>query len=400
MLHRVHGYSSAPDPPYTWLPQAIPPLPMPASGAPPYPYRDMPPANGAPTPPELRRSDSSDSQRPYDDRQPRDVVERIPSAPPVATLSASPAPSVSSIDSSAPQTRSPAAQPHPLPYSHTPQYPQDDRSNWRPYDARGHYGASPSYAYPAPPHQFHPSIQYPHPGHYPPPGARHYAVHHQGPPTYGSGQGYTHHPPQDIVHTDDAATKLSDRVRRRCFNCCTTDTSTWRRSSLNPGKVLCNKCGLFERTHSRPRPDQFPHKRGPLASSAVKANKSPPPPPPQLPSISNYGLPPNASSTATRPLSPNLPSLPPITDQKSAQSLAEQRDLPAIKTWLNSPGAIESASKLDAADGHGRESPRDGNKSPATTRSPQHSKPTSTSKKSVMGNRQSPPRPSEQAVTA
>lgn len=42
-----------------------------------------------------------------------------------------------------------------------------------------------------------------------------------------------------IIHTDDAATKLSDRVRRRCFNCCTTDTSTWRRSNLSPGKVVC-----------------------------------------------------------------------------------------------------------------------------------------------------------------
>ncbi|TEB37030.1 hypothetical protein FA13DRAFT_1570446, partial [Coprinellus micaceus] len=70
--------------------------------------------------------------------------------------------------------------------------------------------------------------------------------------------------PVQVIHTDDAATKLSDRVRRRCFNCCTTDTSTWRRSNLSPGKVLCNKCGLFERTHSRPRPEQFPHKRGPL----------------------------------------------------------------------------------------------------------------------------------------
>ncbi|KAJ7474940.1 hypothetical protein FB451DRAFT_1465224 [Mycena latifolia] len=52
-----------------------------------------------------------------------------------------------------------------------------------------------------------------------------------------------------VVHTDDAATKLSDRVHRRCFNCCTTETSTWRRSNLSLGKVLCNKCGLFERTH-------------------------------------------------------------------------------------------------------------------------------------------------------
>ncbi|KAJ7467741.1 hypothetical protein FB451DRAFT_1040073 [Mycena latifolia] len=79
-----------------------------------------------------------------------------------------------------------------------------------------------------------------------------------------------------VVHTDDAATKLSDRVRRRCFNCCTTDTSTWRRSNLSPGKVLCNKCGLFERIHSRPRPEQFPHKRGPLASSTLRS-RSPPP---------------------------------------------------------------------------------------------------------------------------
>ncbi|KAJ7062496.1 hypothetical protein C8F01DRAFT_1023557 [Mycena amicta] len=93
-----------------------------------------------------------------------------------------------------------------------------------------------------------------------------------------------------VIHTDDAATKLSDRVRRRCFNCCTTDTSTWRRSNLSPGKMLCNKCGLFERAHSRPRPEQFPHKRGPLATSTLRtANRSPPqaqaqqpyPPPPQ-----------------------------------------------------------------------------------------------------------------------
>ncbi|KAJ7914753.1 hypothetical protein B0H13DRAFT_1611198 [Mycena leptocephala] len=90
------------------------------------------------------------------------------------------------------------------------------------------------------------------------------------PPQGGGGAGGI-----QVVHTDDAATKLSDRVRRRCFNCCTTDTSTWRRSNLSPGKVLCNKCGLFERTHSRPRPEQFPHKRGPLASSTLRS-RSPP----------------------------------------------------------------------------------------------------------------------------
>jgi hypothetical protein len=52
--------------------------------------------------------------------------------------------------------------------------------------------------------------------------------------------GY-HYPGQqqfNAIYTDDATTKLNDRIRRRCFNCCTTDTSTWRRSSLNPGKVV------------------------------------------------------------------------------------------------------------------------------------------------------------------
>ncbi|KAJ7432994.1 hypothetical protein FB451DRAFT_951040, partial [Mycena latifolia] len=61
-----------------------------------------------------------------------------------------------------------------------------------------------------------------------------------------------------------AAAKPSDRVRRHCFNCCTTETSTWRPSNLGAEKVLCNKCGLFEHTHPRARPEQFPHKRGPL----------------------------------------------------------------------------------------------------------------------------------------
>ena len=41
-----------------------------------------------------------------------------------------------------------------------------------------------------------------------------------------------------VVHTDDASMKLSDRVRRRCFNCRTTDTSTWRRSNLSLSKVV------------------------------------------------------------------------------------------------------------------------------------------------------------------
>ncbi|KAJ7859762.1 hypothetical protein B0H13DRAFT_1639874 [Mycena leptocephala] len=88
------------------------------------------------------------------------------------------------------------------------------------------------------------------------------------PQSSGGGAGVI-----QVVHTDrdDGATKLSEHMRRRCSNCCTTDTSTWRRSNPSPGNVLCNKCGLFECTHSRPRPQQFPHKRGPPASSTLRS---------------------------------------------------------------------------------------------------------------------------------
>ncbi|KAJ7168053.1 hypothetical protein C8R46DRAFT_826387, partial [Mycena filopes] len=60
-----------------------------------------------------------------------------------------------------------------------------------------------------------------------------------------------------VVHTDDGGARLSNAVRRRCFNCCETQTNVWRRSTLSVGKVLCNKCGLYERVHSRPRPSQL-----------------------------------------------------------------------------------------------------------------------------------------------
>ena len=60
-----------------------------------------------------------------------------------------------------------------------------------------------------------------------------------------------------IQHTDDAASKETQYLRRRCNNCHTTEPPSWRRSTLNPGKIVCNKCGLYERTHLRPRPHRF-----------------------------------------------------------------------------------------------------------------------------------------------
>lgn len=41
-----------------------------------------------------------------------------------------------------------------------------------------------------------------------------------------------------VIYTEDVATKVTRGVRRRCFKCHTIDTSTWRRSDRNPGKVV------------------------------------------------------------------------------------------------------------------------------------------------------------------
>jgi GATA-binding protein len=75
-----------------------------------------------------------------------------------------------------------------------------------------------------------------------------------------------------IQYTDDAASKETQYLRRRCFNCHTTEPPSWRRSTLNPGKIVCNKCGLYERTHLRARPLRFDELRS--RSKSRKPSKS------------------------------------------------------------------------------------------------------------------------------
>jgi GATA-binding protein len=85
----------------------------------------------------------------------------------------------------------------------------------------------------------------------------------------------TGHP---VHHTDDAASKETQYLRRRCFNCHTTEPPSWRRSTLNPGKIVCNKCGLYERTHLRPRPLRFDELRaGNKTRKQSKGTTSPKP---------------------------------------------------------------------------------------------------------------------------
>ncbi|EJD53677.1 hypothetical protein AURDEDRAFT_110463 [Auricularia subglabra TFB-10046 SS5] len=95
------------------------------------------------------------------------------------------------------------------------------------------------------------------------------------PPTY-----MTHAGAIPIMHTDDAASKETQYLRRRCFNCHTTEPPSWRRSTLNPGKIVCNKCGLYERTHLRPRPHRFDELRATnkARKAAAKAGQHVPSP--------------------------------------------------------------------------------------------------------------------------
>lgn len=93
------------------------------------------------------------------------------------------------------------------------------------------------------------------------------ASHPMGMPSYLSS-----HTSLPVQHTDDAASKETQYLRRRCFNCHTTEPPSWRRSTLNPGKIVCNKCGLYERTHLRPRPLRFDELRA--GNKARKQSKA------------------------------------------------------------------------------------------------------------------------------
>ena len=92
---------------------------------------------------------------------------------------------------------------------------------------------------------------------------------------------------------------------------------------------LCNKCGLFERTHSRPRPEQFPHKRGPLAVSVSRGRT---PPGNHLPPISN-----------------NQPGYQYHHTQLTPLNTGEyhQNPLPGLQSWQNNSANSTSSNNLN-----------------------------------------------------
>jgi hypothetical protein len=260
------------------------------------------------------------------------VVHALPSPPPpIATLPQSPSLSTSSLDrssvSSPAPTRRGSVQSIHIAASYNGDVGYPGAESERP---RAYYHQSPGHTESLYRVQPRTELHYP-PTHEGAARAAAYLPTAHVVPTQISGGTHEiagHYPrqqPFNAIYTDDATIKLNDRIRRRCFNCCTTDTSTWRRSSLNPGKVLCNKCGLFERTHNRARPEQFPHKRGPLATSSLKVRTSPP---------QHNAVPP---VSALPPHQYNHPSIAPLLSRtESAHTPSRGEPLPQIQSWLPS----------------------------------------------------------------
>jgi len=59
----------------------------------------------------------------------------------------------------------------------------------------------------------------------------------------------------ELQFTSRQDTKPTRLLRRQCFNCSTwRDVSAWRRSIIEVGHIVCNKCGLYEKAHKRSRP--------------------------------------------------------------------------------------------------------------------------------------------------
>ncbi|WVQ99171.1 hypothetical protein IAU59_006303 [Kwoniella sp. CBS 9459] len=82
-----------------------------------------------------------------------------------------------------------------------------------------------------------------------------------------------------VTYTTDSEVKQTAELKRMCFNCANKSPPSWRKSVLHAGKILCNKCGIFERTHHRPRPpqndDQKLRKQNQLISTTYRRDLPP-----------------------------------------------------------------------------------------------------------------------------
>ncbi|KAG8790204.1 hypothetical protein FRC12_012535 [Ceratobasidium sp. 428] len=123
--------------------------------------------------------------------------------------------------------------PTPQSYQQRPPHPPG------PYDPRGqHHSPQPPYGYPATgypqgiPHTPGPSGVIGDPNTFKlDPYGRHTGIPRSFWPDPGRSDA-------QVTYTDDAATKPTLYLRRRCFNCRVTEPPGWRKSTFNPGKIV------------------------------------------------------------------------------------------------------------------------------------------------------------------
>ncbi len=145
--------------------------------------------------------------------------------------------------------------------------------------------------------------------------------------------------PSHVVSArDDASTAKRPRLRRGVAQC-SVPGNWWVTEATYLSQMidlthpqLCNKCGLFERTHAIPRPQKFPRRR----SHNSKAVRTPPAHP-------DMRMPPGDGFVNRHSKGPHSPALPIATHLLHALDPISGEIFPQHVPW-HSPDAADSAS--------------------------------------------------------
>ncbi|EJU00346.1 hypothetical protein DACRYDRAFT_117353 [Dacryopinax primogenitus] len=101
--------------------------------------------------------------------------------------------------------------------------------------------------------------------------------------------------PARIQYTDNATDKETSWLKRQCHVCGATSPPGWRKSVLKVGKIVCNACGLYEKTHHRPRPTRLSDESRNGVHRRVSATSATIAPGGDSPSRASFSVSPNLS---------------------------------------------------------------------------------------------------------
>ncbi|KZO97556.1 hypothetical protein CALVIDRAFT_526692 [Calocera viscosa TUFC12733] len=143
--------------------------------------------------------------------------------------------------------------------------------------------------------------------------------------------------PARIQYTDNATDKETSWLKRQCHVCGATSPPGWRKSVLKVGKIVCNACGLYEKTHHRPRPTRLSDESRNGVHRRVSATGT---------AISPGGESPSRASFSQ---SPNLSRAP--SDNRVQYASPYANTLPASGTPGSNPSSLSNSPVLQRASG-------------------------------------------------